>query len=94
MNADVSLVSTQQAKTTVQFAFNIVIKWSKEYKLVINGIKSKSSCFTFANELWCPNISINNQVVRHEPHPKLLGVTLDGTLTFGKHVKRISARAS
>ena len=88
-----SSVSTQHAEASAQAAVNIVVNWSREWKLVLNGSKSETSCFSLGG-VWCPNIRINNRVVRYEPNPKLLGVTLDRTLTFGKHVERITARAS
>ena len=85
--------SPRQAEASAQAAVDIVVDWSKEWKLVLNGSKSETSIFTLG-KVWCPNIRINDRAIRSVSNPKLLGVTLDRTLTFGKHVGQIIARAN
>ena len=77
-----SAKTTQQAEASVQDV-DIVVKWSRKWKLLLNCSKSETSCFAFFAKDWCPTIHIiiNYRVVRYEPYAKLLGVTL----TFGKH---------
>ena len=40
-----------------------------------------------------PIIPFNNSTLPHEKHPKILGVTLDPTLTFCAHVEKVAERA-
>ena len=43
---------------------------------------------------WPPTISISDQLLDHDPNPTLLGVKLDRTLCFAKHVEEITKTAS
>ena len=96
---DVSLLAsgrtTQEIETVSQDAVDIVVNWSREWKLILNGSKSETSLFSLGktDKTWQPKITINGQIARFEPNPRFLGVTLDRTLTFGEHVGLISARA-
>ena len=71
-----SAQTTQKAEASAQTTVDIVMEWSRKCKLVLNGFKSETSCFAFSARDRCPTIHINNWVVRYEPYPKLLGMTL------------------
>ncbi len=97
---DVSILASskdrQVAQRETQKAVDVVAKWSREWKLTLNGEKSEVSLFTLAktDRSWTPNISIGGKPVRFEPHPRLLGVTLDRTLTFNKQVELVVAKVA
>ena len=77
-----------------QGVVDIVVNWSREWKLVLKRSKIETSFFSLgkADQTWQQMISIDNQVVWFEPNHKFLGVTLDRT--FVKHVDLISVRVS
>ena len=97
---DVSLLSTAKTTTTAetlaQRAVDIVVNWSKNWKLNLNGSKSETSIFSLAPQdaHWHPEIRIDSNIVRLQPHVRFLGVTLDRKLNFSKHVELISTRAT
>ena len=97
---DVSILSSKhdrlEAQAGAQEAVDIVYNWSRDWKLTLNGSKSEVSLFTLrtSDKGWTPNITIGGEKVRFEPHPRLLGVTLDRTLTFGKQVELVVAKAT
>ena len=43
---------------------------------------------------WSPTIYIDGEVLKHQPTPKLLGVTLDRTLSFATHVDELTKTAT
>ena len=71
-------VAEQEAQETV----DIVVAWSKEWKLNLNATKSKVSFFTTAKyeSKHCPKITINGANIKMEPNPRLLGLYLDREL--------------
>ena len=74
----------------------MVAEWSEQNKLLLNGEKSEVAVFSLshADTAWAPNVSIRGRTVRLNPHPRLLGVILDRTLTFGAHVAHILAKVA
>ena len=97
---DVSILSSKydrlEAQAGAQEAVNIVYNWSREWKLTLNGSKSEVSLFTLrtSDRGWTPSITIGGEKVRFVTHPRLLGVTLDRTLTFDTQVKLVVAKAT
>jgi ribonuclease HI len=91
-----SAASTGTAESRAQSAVDIVDGWSKQWKLQLNASKSEASCFSLAmkDAVWQPSITINNQRIRFEPFPRLLGVILDRRLTFAKQVDNVIAKAN
>ena len=75
---------------------DVVVNWSKEWKLNLNGSKSEVSLFTTKglDAGWTPKITIGGQVIRYEENPRLLGVILDRKLTFAKKVDLVTARVA
>ena len=92
---DVAILVTkstlEEAQEAAQEAVDIVTEWAKRWKLRLNAGKSESSFFTTAtNEAkWTPKIIIEEETIKHEPTPRLLGVILDRTLQFGPHVDKV-----
>ena len=75
---------------------DIVAAWSKEWKLNLNADKCEVCFFSSDTKeaSWSPKITIDGRVLKHEPHPRLLGVTLDRPLSFNKHVENVTKAAS
>ena len=97
---DVTLLAThrdkKQAERELQDLVDIVAAWSKEWKLTLNADKCEICFFTTStNEAkWSPSITIDGKQLKHEPNPRLLGVTLDRQLCFGKHVDNVTKSAT
>ena len=83
-----------RAQEVVQEAVSRIANWSKSHKLVLNPSKCESTLFsTCPSEAnWTPLIRIEENVLKVNPTPTFLGVTLDRTLTFRQHVTRIKSR--
>ena len=69
-----------------------VVKWSAKKKMVINVEKSEITFFSIDTKeaKWRPNIKALAKDVPFNPTPKFLGVHLDRTLSFAKHVKVVT----
>ena len=97
---DVAIVSTAQnrdeATSNAQAAVDIVSKWSKRWKLNLNGTKSEVAFFTtYTKEhSWIPEIKIDGKQIGYTETPRLLGVTLDKSLTFDLHATNVSKSAA
>ncbi len=93
---DVSILGTDrergEAQSKAQEAVDVVVKWSKESKLVLNAGKSECSFFSTWNREkdWEPNIRIEGKRVPFKEHPRLLGVILDRSLSFGPQVEKVT----
>ena len=46
--------------------------------------------FLLANRI--PNIHLNDVLIKFNPNPKYLGVTLDRTLSYNKHLKNLALK--
>ena len=96
---DVSILTSapdiQKAQNQAQHTVDIVVEWSREYKLTLNGSKSEITMFSNATSepKSYPTIKINEKPVRYEAYPRLLGVTLDRRLTFSKQVELVTTKA-
>ena len=79
----------------VQSAVNIVVEWSREWKLNLNAGKSEISFFTVAAQemKFKPEITIGKDTIKATPHPRLLGVHVDCKLSFNEHVKLVTEKA-
>ena len=91
---DVSILAQgltkEEAVAKAQIAVDIVVKWSIEWKLNLNALKSESSFFSTSNASedtkFVPQIIIDGKSIEFKPSPRLLGVWLDRTLCMSKHV--------
>ena len=97
---DVSILASattkEEATRKAQAAVDIVVKWSREWKLNLNGDKSEAAFFTTAPQeaKFQPKIVINNKTIKVEPNPRLLGVHLDCKLSFNHHVQVVSKKTN
>ena len=85
----------EEAEADLQSLVDTVAVWSKTWKLSLNADKCVTFFFsTDSKEVnWSSTIFISGQQLDHDPNPTLLGVKLDRTLCFAKHVKGITKTA-
>ena len=83
-----------KANRKIQECMDAVVKWSDEKKMAINVEKSEITFFSTDTKeaKWRPNIKALNKDVPFNPTPKFLGVHLDRTLSFAKHVKVVTEK--
>ena len=98
---DVSILASKKDKevatATAQKLVDTVDKWSKRWKLQLNADKSEASFFTSSTTkeetTYKPTISLGGKTIKFEPTPRLLGVILDRSLSFGPQKKAVSEKA-
>ena len=98
---DVGILVTRRTKAEAEKAaqkvVDVVVSWSREWKLTLNSSKSEVSCFTTSTQevnKWKPTIRIDGDAIPFAKNPRLLGVYLDCQLSFGYHVKYVTREAS
>ena len=66
----------------------------KQWRLKPNPNKTEVTCFHLNNKMANRQLRVyaNNQLLRHNNHPKYLGVTLDRTLSFKQHLQNTAAK--
>ena len=88
--------SKEEAAAKVQDALTAIAAWSRSKKLTLNS--SKSECILFTNNsseaAWKPPLTINGESLHFNPHPRLLGITLDRTLCFQAHSQASATKVS
>ena len=89
--------SIEEATREAQWAVNIVKDWSRKWKLELNASKSEVCYFSSSTKteeaLFRPEIKIGKATIPFNPHPKLLGVTFDRSLTFRNHAENVAKTA-
>ena len=91
---DVSILSSaktlKEAEAILQKSVDIVLEWAVEFKMELST-KSEVTFFSMNSHdaSWTPSVSIGSTPIKFEPSPRLLGVHLDRTLCFTKHVDAI-----
>lgn len=91
---DVSILAQgstkEEATASAQIAVDVVTRWSTEWKLNLNALKSESSFFSTSNSSeecnFAPRIIIDGKSIDFKSSPRLLGVWLDRKLCMSKHV--------
>ena len=86
--------STSAAKKYIQTYLNKVFAWTKH--LTLNPDKTTCTLFTpdLAEYKSNLDLKINNNALPMATHPKVLGLTLDPTLTYSTHIHNISISTS
>ena len=89
---DVSILasskSLQESEKILQAAVNIVHEWALEYKMELST-KSEVTFFSMSTRdasKYRPSVKIGEPHIKFEATPRLLGVYLDRTLSFNKHL--------
>lgn len=69
-------------------------KYFNDWRLIPNMAKTEVSCFHLNNKQahMEPEVYFGNSLLRFNPHPKYLGVTMDRTLCFKKHLENTAAK--
>ena len=97
---DVSILASSRDMTTaqeaVQASIDIVVDWSKRWKLTLNAGKSESAFFsTWTNDAkWRPSLHVDGKPIPFSEAPRFLGVQLDRQLTFNQHIDTVTRVAT
>ena len=64
------------------------------WRLKLNPSKTEVSAFHLNNKLanYHPIIRLNDNILSYNPNPKFLGIVLDRSFTFGKHLKQVALK--
>ena len=87
---DIAILTTGKSFTLLEDTLSSDLQKLNTYfhnwRLKLSTNKTVSSIFHLANRLAHQqlNVRLNNVPIKHEPHPKYLGITLDRSLTFKK----------
>lgn len=99
MYADDIALATQSsdlsaAENVLGNDLQVVNVYFKKWGLQPNPTKTEVSAFHLNNRQAYLELNVESEGVklRHNPHPKYLGVTLDRTLTFRQHLKNVTAK--
>ena len=68
---------------------NSIAKWTEENKMVINESKSKHMVITKSNERFSTRISMNENIIERTNKLKRLGVWINSSLTWDKHISEM-----
>ena len=81
------------ARERVQLAADTLVCWARRNKMEVAGQKTQLPVLSqnFRDDSDC-QIKVAGQAVRGTPELKLLGVTVDRTLTFGPHCRNLCRR--
>ena len=87
--------STSAAKKYIQPYLHKGFTWTKQNTLLLNPNKTTCTLFTPDPAEYTSNLdlTINNKALPMATHPKVLGLTLDPTLTYSTHIHNISVQA-
>ena len=73
------------------------LKWAKKWRLKLSIVKTEFCIFSLDNQVLDEarkyNFDIEGQVVKYNPKPKLLGITLDEKMTFEPHIELVERKA-
>ena len=77
--------------------FKEVLKWARKWRLKLSIVKTEFSMFSLDNQVLEEarkyNFDFEGQIVKYNPKPKRLGVTLDEKLKFETHVEMVERKA-
>ena len=92
LNYDNTLISNQ-----INDELNLVNEWLAINKLSLNIKKTRFMIFHYRQKNISniiPNISINNEAVEHTSNFNFLGLNIDDTLSWNKHIVSVSSKIS
>ena len=90
----VSSPSTSDLHNRITSALKAVCRWTNANELKLNLSKTKFTIFTNKAFKNFEPIYVNDQLVQHCNEYKILGLTLDSSLSFRSHIHRICRRLS
>ena len=82
------------AEEHIQRALDALGEWATKWKMTVSHEKTVSTIFTLdpSEAKKEATLSYLNQPVKHTQSPTFLGVTLDRTLTYDKHIENVKCR--
>lgn len=95
---DLSLATQNQQMSTTEVTLTadlaLLSQYFKNWRLCPSMAKTESACFHLNNHLARSrlNVQFNGITLNHNTHPKYLGVTLDRTLSFNKHLSNTAEK--
>lgn len=91
----VSEVITKGNTSVAQSAVDQVSEWSKKNLLQLNSDKCKELLISFSrSRISFPSVTIEGNTIESVSKVKLLGVTINRTLTWNDHIEEIVKKAS
>ena len=95
MNPAASHSKYKTAEQRLQPYLHDIFNWTKRNDLKLNPDKSTATLFTPDKHEHDKtlDLSINNIIIPTVKHPKILGLTLDTSLSFGEHAKVTKGKA-
>jgi hypothetical protein len=95
MNPTASHVDYKIAQNNLQPYLEDIFNWTQKNDLILNPDKSTATLFTPdpAEYKTILNLTINNTIIPTIKYPKILGLTFDTKLNFGKHAKITKEKA-
>ena len=82
--------STYKAQRKTQATVDIVQNWAAEFKMILSDKSEVTFFSTCTHEAkWKPTIHLGDSTLKFNPTPRLLGVFLDRTLSFGYHTDQV-----
>ena len=83
----------EQVAAKLSLAMEKVTQWLQYSRLTLNTDKTVTMFFSNKQrKMALPNIYVNGQLIKNVNEFKYLGVTLDSTLTFKSHIKKMSQK--
>ena len=71
--------------------FKEMLKWARKWRLILSIVKREFSMFSLDNQVLEEarkyNFDFEGQIVKYDPKPKIIAVTLDEKLKFETHVE-------
>ena len=99
MYADDLALATQHSnmgniEASLSADLDILSDYFRKWRLTPSTAKTETCCFHLNNRLASTSlkVTLNGTVLRHNHNPKYLGVTLDRTLSFNKHLTNLAAK--
>ena len=92
----VSHPDLDRASVLIQLALDQIANWSAKKKMDLKVAKCEVTFFSPSSHeaKWRPKVTLFGEEVPFNPTPKFLGVYLDRTLSFRKHVEYATHKAS
>ena len=90
-------ITTIDARNDLQIDLDSLDTWCRQHKLSINIGKTKSVLFgtkKINNKITCPNLTIAGETIHFVNEYKYLGIVLDKSLTFSRHIKYVHRLAA
>lgn len=88
-------VDPKLATQLIQKAVTSISIWAQKWSMKISSEKTECTLFTTKYSLkeYKPEILLFGKNIKYNPHPKILGVTLDEKLIWKKHIETVTDKS-